>query len=87
MNEVLVTGVLVIVGAVAGLLRACVAHRTRMQVEREASARAATRGKALLGLAGSHHNAVRIVEHDRDGRREVELGGRSPLGAGTGEAA
>jgi hypothetical protein len=87
MNEVLVTGVLVTVGAVAGLLRACVAHRTRMQVEREASARAATRGTALLGLAGTHHDAVRIVEHDRDGRREVELGGRSRLRAGTGEAA
>ena len=63
-------------GAAVGLLRAYIAHRTRLQVEREASARAAARGTALMGLAGTHHDVVRIVEHDRDGHREVEIGDR-----------
>lgn len=63
-------------GAAAGLVRAYIAHRTRLQAEREASARAAARMTGLMGLAGTHHEVVRIVERDRDGHREVELGCR-----------
>lgn len=39
-------------GSLAGLVRAYIAHRTRLQVEREASARTATRMAGLIGLSG-----------------------------------
>jgi hypothetical protein len=68
--------VLTLAGAVVGLLRVYIAHSTRLRVEREASARAVARGTVLVGLAGTHHDAIRIVESDRDGHREVELGRR-----------
>ncbi|MCY1142747.1 hypothetical protein OWR29_32535 [Actinoplanes sp. Pm04-4] len=74
-------------GAAAGLVRAYIAHRTRWQAEREASARAAARMNGLMGLAGTHHDVVRIVERDRDGHREVELGGPAAPLATESEAA
>ncbi len=69
-------------GAAAGLIRAYIVHRTRMQGEREASARTASRMTGLMGLAGARHDAVRIVECDRDGQRVVEFGAR-PTQQGT----
>lgn len=60
----------------AGLVRAYVAHRTQLHQEREASTRAAARVTGLIRLAEANHDAVRIVERDLDGHREVELGGR-----------
>ena len=62
-------------GSLAGLVRAYIAHRTRLQVEREASARTATRMAGLIGLSGTHHVSVRFAEKDRDGHRVVALGG------------
>ncbi|WP_433796851.1 hypothetical protein [Actinoplanes sp. CA-252034] len=71
--------VLAAAGALAGLLRAYIAHRTRLHAEREASARAAARATGLMGLAERHRGVVRIVERDRDGHREVEFGDRAPM--------
>lgn len=70
---------LAIAGTTAGLVRAYVAHRTRLHEEREASTRTAARVTGLIRLAEADHHVVRITEHDRDGRREVELGGRAVL--------
>lgn len=67
--------VLALAGTAAGLARAYLAHRTRLAIEREASARTAARMTGLIGLIGTRHEVVRFVEHDRDGDREVELGG------------
>jgi hypothetical protein len=63
-------------GALIGLARAYIAHRTVLHAEREASARSKARATGLVGLAERHRGAVRIVERDRDGHREVELGRR-----------
>ncbi|TCB94465.1 hypothetical protein E0H26_21375 [Micromonospora zingiberis] len=71
---------LTIAGAVAGLVRAYVAHRTRLHEEREASTRNAARLAGLVELAAADREVVRIVESDRDGHREVELGSRMMLG-------
>ncbi|MFJ8579037.1 hypothetical protein [Micromonospora sp. NPDC093277] len=68
---------LAVAGTTAGLVRAYVAHRTRLHEEREASTRTAARVTGLIRLAEADHDVVRIVERDRDGHREVELGGRS----------
>lgn len=85
MNETLATAVsdhgalalaLAIAGTAAGLVRAYVAHRTRLHEEREASTRTAARATWLVRLAEADHDVVRIVERDRDGHREVELGSR-----------
>ncbi|MFC8847715.1 MULTISPECIES: hypothetical protein [unclassified Micromonospora] len=65
-----------VVGVVAGLVRACVAYRARTQQEREATTRTTARVTWLIRLAEADHDVVRIVERDRDGHREVELGGR-----------
>ncbi|MEU1602503.1 hypothetical protein [Micromonospora matsumotoense] len=65
---------LAVAGTAAGLIRAYVAHRTRLQEEREASTRTAARMTGLIRLAATGHDVVRIVERDRDGHREVELG-------------
>jgi hypothetical protein len=73
-------------GVIAGLVRAYIAHRTRLHAEREASARAAARATGLMGLAERHCGVVRIVERDRDGHREVEFGGREPLSGREGAA-
>ena len=65
-----------VAGAAAGLVRAWVAYRARLQEEREATTRTTARVTWLIRLAESDHEMVRIVERDRDGHREVELGGR-----------
>jgi hypothetical protein len=57
-------------------VRACVAYRARIQEEREATTRTTARVTWLIRLAEADHDVVRIVERDRDGHREVELGGR-----------
>ena len=82
-----VTLIVAAAGAVAGLVRAYIAYRTRLHEEREASARAASRVIGLVGLAKTRHDIVRIVERDRDGHREVELGRRNPLAANDREEA
>ncbi|MEU8220451.1 hypothetical protein AB0C47_32310 [Micromonospora taraxaci] len=83
MNETLATAisdhgalalVLAIAATTAGLVRAYVSHRTRLHEEREASTRTAARAIWLTRLAEADHDVVRIVERDRDGHREVELG-------------
>jgi hypothetical protein len=70
---------LALAGAITGLVRAYIAHRTRWHAEREASARVAARATGLLGLAERHRGVLRIVERDRDGHREVEFGSREPM--------
>lgn len=65
-----------VAGVVAGLVRACVAYRARIQEEREVTTRTTARVAWLARLAEADHDVVRIVERDRDGHREVELGGR-----------
>src|SRR3954447_7269780 len=71
-----VTLALAFAGTAAGVLRAFITHRTRLNDEREASVRAATRMAAVIG---AHHDFVRFVERDRDGHREVELGGHGTV--------
>ncbi|WBB52324.1 hypothetical protein [Verrucosispora sp. WMMD573] len=78
--------VLSIAATAAGLVRAYVAHRTRLHQERETSTRTAARLAGLVELA-AEREVVRIVERDRDGHREVELGGRVMPGADAREAA
>lgn len=68
---------LAIAGTAAGLVRAYVAHRTRLHEEREASTRTAARVSGLVRLAEAANQDVRITEHDRDGCREVELVSRT----------
>jgi hypothetical protein len=58
-----------------GLLRGYIRHRTRMQSEREWSARTQARTTGLIRLAGGAQADVRIDERDRDGHRVVELRG------------
>ncbi|GLW32999.1 hypothetical protein Areg01_59370 [Actinoplanes regularis] len=80
--------ILAAAGVVAGLVRTYIAHRTRLHAEREASVRAAARSTGLMGLAERHRGAIRIVESDRDGHREVEFGGHEPMiGSRSEEAA
>ncbi|GIF27151.1 hypothetical protein [Actinoplanes utahensis] len=83
----LIIAMVVAAGVLAGLIRAYLAHRTRLHAEREASARVAARATGLMGLAERHRGVVRIVERDRDGHREVEFGGREPLLGNDGEEA
>jgi len=66
-----VTLALACAGTAAGVARAFIKHRTRLNDEREASVRAASRMAAVIG---ARHDFVRFVQSDRDGRREVELG-------------
>lgn len=96
MNEALaepLTGYQVVAAAtavtavVAGLVRAYVAHRARMNEEREATTRTTARVTWLIRLAEADHDVVRIVERDRDGHREVELGGRGASKPGPVEEA
>jgi hypothetical protein len=81
MNEVLtdplgsyaaVTMALALAGTAGGVVRAFITHRTRLNDQRETSVRAAARMAAVMG---AHHEVVRFVERDRDGHREVKLGG------------
>ncbi|MFI7081298.1 hypothetical protein ACIBO1_28750 [Micromonospora sp. NPDC049903] len=74
-------------GTAAGMVRAYVAHRTRLHEEREASTRTATRLAGLVELAAADREVVRIVERDRDGHREVQLGSRVMLGCDDAEKA
>lgn len=64
------------VAGAARLVRAYVAHRTRLHEEREASTRTAARVSGMIRLAEANHHVVRITERDRDGHRDMELGGR-----------
>lgn len=66
-----VTLALALAGAAAGVVRAFITHRTRLNDQREASARAVTRIAAVIG---ARQDFVRFVESDRDGQRAVELG-------------
>jgi hypothetical protein len=59
---------------ISGLVRAWIRHRTRLHMERERSARAATRAAGLARLARGR-GIVRIDEQDQDGHRVVELRG------------
>lgn len=61
-----------------GVVRAWIRHRTRLQLERERSARTAARAAGLARLA-RRPGTVRIDEQDDDGHRVVELHG--PRGA------
>jgi hypothetical protein len=72
-------GLVLAAGAITGLVRAFIAHRTRLHAEREASARVAARATGLMGLAERHCGVLRIVERDRDGHREVEFGSRESM--------
>jgi hypothetical protein len=65
--------VLGLVGGIGlgGLLRGYLRHRTRVQSEREWSARSTD----LIRLVGGRQADVRIAERDRDGHRVVELRG------------
>ncbi|MFD6608017.1 hypothetical protein ACFWDK_02200 [Micromonospora chalcea] len=76
-----------VAAVVAGLVRAYVAYRARMNEEREATTRTTARVTWLIRLAEADHDVVRIVERDRDGHREVELGGRSTSKPGPVEEA
>ncbi|MFD6260094.1 hypothetical protein ACGFLT_07850 [Micromonospora chalcea] len=76
-----------VAAVVAGLVRAYVAYRARMNEEREATTRTTARVTWLIRLAEADHDVVRIVERDRDGHREVELGGRSASKPGAVEEA
>ncbi|GAB3056248.1 hypothetical protein [Micromonospora schwarzwaldensis] len=77
-----------VAGVVGGLVRAWVAYRARLHEEREATTRTTARVTWLIRLAEADHDLVRIVERDRDGHREVELGGRDlPKSDPTREAA
>ncbi|BCJ56285.1 hypothetical protein Asp14428_77600 [Actinoplanes sp. NBRC 14428] len=82
----LLSAVVTVVGGlgVSGLTRAWILHRTRLQLARERSARAAARAAGLTQLAG-RPGSVRIDERDEDGHRVVELHG--PGRAAAGEAA
>ncbi|MBM2618800.1 hypothetical protein JIG36_24890 [Actinoplanes sp. LDG1-06] len=83
-----VTLALGLAGAATGLARTCIAHRTRRLEQREMSARTAARMTGWAGLAGTHHEVVRISERDRDGQREVELNRRKqPVVTGNEETA
>jgi predicted aspartyl protease len=78
--------VLTIAAMAAGLVHAYVAHRTRLHQERKTSTRAAVRLAGLVELA-AEREVVRILERDRDGHREVKLGGRVMPGHDAREAA
>ncbi|MFI7433237.1 hypothetical protein [Micromonospora haikouensis] len=76
-----------VAGVLAGLVRACVAYRARIQQEREVTTRTTARVTWLTRIAEADHDVVRIVERDRDGHREVELGGRGLPNSGAAREA
>jgi hypothetical protein len=67
-----------------GLVRAWIRHRTRLQVERQRSARAVARATGLARIA-RRHDTVLIDEKDQDGHRVVRM--RGPAGGSRKEAA
>jgi hypothetical protein len=74
-GELLSAAVAVVGGlGLSGLVRAWIRHRTRLQVERERSARAVARATGLARLA-RRHETVLIDEKDQDGHRVVEMRG------------
>jgi len=84
-GELLSAAVAVVGGlGLSGLVRAWIRHRTRLQVERERSARAVARAMGLVRIA-RRHETVLIDEKDRDGHRVVEM--RGPARGSRGEAA
>ncbi|WP_433117974.1 hypothetical protein [Micromonospora sp. CA-246542] len=64
-----------VAGAVIGLVRAYLRHRTRLHAERELSARTAARAAGLITLVSGRHENITVDERDRDGHRVVELRG------------
>jgi hypothetical protein len=72
----LLSAAVAVVGGVglSGLAHAWIRHRTRLQVERERSARAVARAASLSRIA-RRHETVLIDEKDRDGHRVVEMRG------------
>lgn len=60
-----------------GLVRAWIRHRTRLQVERERSARAVARATGLARIT-RRHETVLIDEKDQDGHRVVQMRGQAP---------
>ncbi|WP_238432571.1 hypothetical protein [Micromonospora tarensis] len=64
-----------VAGVAIGLVRAYLRHRTRVQAERELSARTATRAAGLISLVNGRHENIKVDERDRDGHRVVELRG------------
>ncbi|GAA3773134.1 hypothetical protein GCM10022225_70860 [Plantactinospora mayteni] len=72
------SSVAVLVGLIGGLgllVRGFLRYRSRVQAEREWSARTRARTMGLIRLVGGHSADVRIDERDRDGHRVVELRG------------
>jgi hypothetical protein len=82
----LLSAVVAVVGGLglSGLVRAWIRHRTRLQVERERSARAVARATGLARIA-RRHETVLIDEKDQDGHRVVEM--RGPARGARDEAA
>ncbi|MFF5075759.1 hypothetical protein ACFY36_01825 [Actinoplanes sp. NPDC000266] len=72
----LLSAVVAVVGGLglSGLVRAWIRHRTRLQVERERSARAVARATGLARIA-KRHGMVLIDERDQDGHRVVRMSG------------
>ena len=79
MNEVggwlaLAAAVLAAVGAGADrLLRAYLAQRMLLQLERQRAKREAKRSRGLVRLVGDRRATVRIVERDSDGFRVIAV--------------
>jgi hypothetical protein len=63
-----------LLAAAAGIWRTQLRQRTRVQMERERSARSIARSAELVRIVQLTQGAVRVVEQDRDGRRLVEIG-------------
>ena len=82
-GELLSAAVAIGVG-VGALVRTYIRHRTRLQLERELSARAAVRALGLARLT-DRHETVLIDERDRDGHRVVRMRGRRDSAAGPGD--
>ena len=82
----LLGGVAALIGGlgVSGLVRAWICHRTRLQVERERSARTVARAAGLARIS-RRDGTVLIDEKDQDGHRVVEM--RGPDGSSRREAA
>lgn len=72
----LAAAVAVAVAMVAGadrLLRAYLAQRTLLKLERQRAKRESGRRKGLVRLVGGRRATVRIVERDADGFRMIEV--------------
>lgn len=56
------------------LLQIHLRHRARLQLERERSTRSIARTAGLSQLINHPYRRVRVVEHDYDGERLIEIG-------------